>query len=77
MTCKACGRDVPMADKICCFDCFNEGPFTRANRVTPWERAFAWLPVRANTGKLIWMQPFEHRTLHVFGRGERSVRRAA
>lgn len=81
MTCKACGRDVPLND-INCFDCNAEGPFTRASRLTPWERGFAWLPMRLSApwpsvGGWIWLRHYEHRTLHVFGRGERSVRIAA
>lgn len=79
MPCKACGADVPLVDN-CCPDCCNEGPFTRADRLTRWERRFAWLPVRVEFKptqyKRVWLRPFEERVMHVFGRGE-VQRRAA
>jgi hypothetical protein len=66
MTCKACGRDVPLEDKNC-FDCNEEGPYTRADRLTPWNRRFAWLPVRLTGGGSAWLRTIEERVIYFFG----------
>lgn len=73
MACKACGRNVPLED-INCFDCNAEGPFTRADRLTPWRRQFV-IATRVD-GRLVWFCWVERRVLSVFGRDEQEVRLA-
>lgn len=73
MTCKACGRDVPLEDKNC-FECNAEGPFTRASRLSPWVSRFAWLPERLSDGGFAWLRPVEVQIQTVFGSSDRYVR---
>jgi predicted nucleic acid-binding Zn ribbon protein len=72
MTCKACGRDVPLVDRTCCEECFEEGPFTRASRLAKRERMFAWLPIRLSVypPRRVWLRHVERITQSAWGRDE-------